>query len=99
MAVAARPLRLEDLLQRDVYDVDEKPHIEIPRGREAQRGLPARALALLCPAGCYTLTPDGELIFSYEGCVECGLCRVISPRGKIRWEYPRSGRGVTYRFT
>ena len=92
------PLRLEDLLQRNVWDVDERPHIEIPKGKEAQEGFPKKALVLLCPAGCYTLTGD-ELLFSYEGCVECGLCRVISPRDKIRWEYPRSGRGIMYRFT
>jgi len=94
--VVGRPLRLEDLLQRDVWDVDEKPHIVVEGGGEG--GLPARALALLCPAGCYTLTGEGGVLFSYEGCVECGLCRVVGS-GRVRWGYPRSGRGVMYRFT
>ncbi|MEB3780320.1 MAG: 4Fe-4S dicluster domain-containing protein [Desulfurococcales archaeon] len=92
-----RPLKIEDLLQRNIYDVDEDPHIEIPRGSE-QEGLPKEALVYLCPAGCYTRIGD-EILFSYEGCVECGLCRIISPPDKIRWEYPKSGRGIQYRFT
>ncbi|MEB3860401.1 MAG: 4Fe-4S dicluster domain-containing protein [Desulfurococcales archaeon] len=96
MSVLEKPLKIEDLLQRNIWDVDEEPHIEIPL--EGQEGLKKRALALLCPAGCYTLVGD-RLIFSYEGCVECGLCRIITPPDKIKWSYPRSGKGVTYRYT
>lgn len=91
-----REYRLEDLLQRNVWDVDEEPHIEIPR--DDQEGLKKRALVILCPMGCYTEAGD-SVLFSYEGCVECALCRVITPQDRIRWEYPRSGRGIQYRFT
>ena len=93
-----KPLKLEDLLQRDVWDVDEDPHIEIPKDPEQQTGLPKRALVYLCPAGCYTMVGD-TILFSYEGCFECGLCRVVSPEDKIKWEYPKSGKGIQFRFT
>jgi len=93
----AKPIKVDDLLQRNVFDVDEDPHISIPKDPEGQKGLPKKALVLLCPAACYTMIDD-SLLFSYEGCLECGLCRVLA-WGKIRWEYPRSGRGIQYRFT
>lgn len=93
-----KPLKLEDLLQRNVWDVDEDPHIEIPKDPEQQVGLPKKALVYLCPAGCYTMVGD-TVLFSYEGCFECGLCRVVSPEDKIKWEYPKSGKGIQFRFT
>ncbi|WP_148679204.1 ferredoxin family protein [Aeropyrum pernix] len=96
--VEDRMLSIEDILQRNVWDVAEDPHIEIPKGADNQSGIPKKALALLCPAACYTEMGD-ELLFSYEGCVECALCRVITPKEKISWRYLRSGRGIQYRFT
>jgi len=92
--VKLKKLKLEDLLQRDVWDVDEARHIEVLD----QRGLPIKALLLLCPMGCYTMAGE-RLLMSYEGCVECATCRVLSNPHQIRWEYPRSGRGIQYRFT
>ena len=88
-----RPLKIEDLLQRTVYDVDEEPHIEI----KDERGVP-KELVKLCPCSCYTMVGE-RLVYSYEGCLECGLCRVLSEPWGLRWEYPKSGRGVQYRFT
>lgn len=87
-------LKLEELLQRNVWDVDEDRHIEILN----QEGLPERALLLLCPMGCYSKVGE-RLLMSYEGCVECGTCRVLSSPDKLRWTYPRSGRGIQFRYT
>jgi len=92
-----RALSIDELLQRNVYDVDDEPHIIV----DTEKCLKCRVkpCTLLCPAGCYTLSPDGEILFSYEGCVECGTCRSICPMDAITWNYPRSGRGIYYRFT
>ncbi|MEM3395263.1 MAG: 4Fe-4S binding protein, partial [Nitrososphaerota archaeon] len=51
----------------------------------------------LCPAKCYIPTENG-ILFSYEGCLECGTCRIVCPHEAINWDYPLSGRGVQYRF-
>lgn len=52
----------------------------------------------ICPAGCFT-QDEGRVQFAYEGCLECGTCRVMCPRGGIRsWEYPAGGFGVSYRI-
>jgi len=90
-----KPIKIEDLLQRNVYDVDEEPHIVIPK--DDQEGIP-KELTLLCPCGCYSLVGE-KLLYSYEGCLECGLCRIVSDNPKMKWTYPKSGRGIQYRFT
>ncbi|MEB2836789.1 MAG: 4Fe-4S dicluster domain-containing protein [Desulfurococcales archaeon] len=92
----ARALRLEDLLGRDIYDVDEEPHITVDYEKCSK--CDAKPCLYLCPAGCYTLSGN-RVLFSYEGCLECGTCRAICPMGAVRWSYPKSGRGVFYRFT
>ncbi|MCM8746891.1 ferredoxin family protein [Thermomicrobium sp. CFH 73360] len=52
-----------------------------------------------CPAACYTPLPDGRVKFSYEGCVECGTCRIVCFEFRnIAWTYPRGGFGVQYRY-
>jgi ferredoxin like protein len=38
------------------------------------------------------------VIFSFEGCLECGSCRMICDRGAIDWTLPRGGFGVCYEF-
>lgn len=54
---------------------------------------------LACPANCYTETEEGKVIFSYEGCVECGTCRMVCPHGSVTWTYPKGGFGVTFRYS
>lgn len=93
---ALKPLKLEELLQRGLWDVDEDPHIIVDYEKCTE--CPTKPCVYLCPAGCYTMV-DNRILFSYEGCVECGTCRVICPMDAIRWEYPKSGKGVYYRFT
>lgn len=52
-----------------------------------------------CPAACYAPQPDGTVLFSYEGCVECGTCRIVCHEfDNIEWTYPRGGFGIQYRF-
>ncbi len=91
-----KPLRIDDLLQRNVYDVDHRPHIVVDT--EKCKKCATKPCVLLCPAGCY-ITVDDRLVFSYEGCLECGTCRTICPHDAIKWDYPVSGRGVQFRFS
>ena len=91
----SKPLKVEELLQRNVYDVDHRPHIRVDASKCTK--CETKPCVRLCPAACYTLV-DGRLVFSYEGCLECGTCRVICPLNAIQWDYPLSGRGIQYRF-
>jgi ferredoxin like protein len=52
-----------------------------------------------CPATCYVPQDDGHVLFSYEGCVECGTCRIVCNEfDNVEWTYPRGGFGVHYRY-
>lgn len=91
-----KALRLEDLLNNDIWEVDQKPHITVDY--EKCRKCERKPCIYLCPAGCYT--PSGDsILFSYEGCVECGTCRTVCPEDAITWTFPRSGKGIFFRFT
>ncbi len=49
---------------------------------------------VVCPAVLYKLDKNGEIIFDYAGCLECGTCRVMCKnKGIIKWEYPRGTFG------
>jgi len=90
-----RIMRIEDLLNSNVWDVDYEPHIRVDFSKcEACRERPC---IRLCPAGCFT-EYGGKVMYSYEGCFECGTCRIICPHGAVEWNYPVSGRGIHLRF-
>lgn len=88
-------MKISDILTNNIWDVDYEPHIKVDYEKCKKCNL--KACTRLCPASCYTVVGD-VLLFSYEGCLECGTCRVICPEGAVKWEYPVSGRGIYYRF-
>jgi ferredoxin like protein len=90
-----RRIMQEDALNADIWDVDASPHIEVDADKCADCS--AHPCILFCPAGAFTLLGD-RILYSYEGCLECGTCRVVCPKRAITWDYPLSGRGVQYRF-
>ena len=92
---AASGTRLDDALNADVWDVDAKPHIEVDAGKCTS--CKTRPCITICPANTFVLL-EGKVLHSYEGCLECGTCRIICPMASITWRYPLSGRGVQYRF-
>ena len=51
----------------------------------------------ICPVQNYVIVDD-KLVFSWQGCVECGACRIACPHDAIEWEYPRGGFGVCFRY-
>ena len=50
-----------------------------------------------CPAGCFSLA-NGVMQFQYEDCVECGTCDIMCTPGSVKWNNPRGGFGVKYRY-
>lgn len=89
-------MKIEDILNNDIWDVDYEPHIKLDNSK--CRNCELKPCLRLCPAECYTLVGD-EVLFSYEGCVECGTCKVVCPENAIEWDYPRDGRGIHFRFS
>ena len=79
------------------FHVDEgHPHIILAANPDINE---FRKLMKACPAGLYKLDENGNLLFSYLGCLECGTCRALS-LGKIvtEWNYPENGYGVSFRM-
>lgn len=103
MTAVIDPIRdragLERKLATTSYHVDPgRPHIRII---DPEICLQCRRKQCVncCPAACYTLQSDGHVLFSYEGCVECGTCRIVCYEfHNIEWHYPRGGFGVQYRY-
>lgn len=92
----SKPIAVDELLKVNLYDVEDTPHILVDA--DVCAGCDVRPCVNLCPAQCFTLV-NGRVLFSYEGCLECGTCRVVCPEGAVKWNYPRSGKGIQYRFS
>ncbi len=89
-------LSVDDKLGFTKFYTDEhNPHITIQDNDPDEEEI--KRLVLACPAGLYRYE-GGKAIFSHEGCLECGTCRVLSG-GKVvkSWDYPAGGSGVEYR--
>ncbi|MDR1136152.1 MAG: 4Fe-4S dicluster domain-containing protein [Clostridiales Family XIII bacterium] len=88
-------MTLDDKLGVDRFKVDEhNAHIIVD---ETYNNIDEiNRLIMACPAGLYSYN-DGKVDFNYEGCLECGTCRVVS-LGKVikSWSYPRGPLGVEY---
>lgn len=91
-------VRVEEKLYQNRYLVDPgRPHIRItPHARPSANLM---AMTRLCPAGCYSLSDNGQVEIVPDGCFECGTCRILcEPAGDIEWNYPRGGFGVQFKF-
>ena len=57
-----------------------------------------RRVVMACPAKLYRIEEDGRFTFNYEGCLECGTCRVLAGGRAIKsWNHPMGGMGVWFR--
>jgi ferredoxin like protein len=90
-----KPRKIEDILQTNIYDVDEEPHIVVDS--EKCEKCEKKPCINLCPAHCFTLMGN-KVLYSYEGCLECGTCRLVCPNEAVSWSYPKSGRGIHFRY-
>ncbi|TVR95631.1 MAG: ferredoxin family protein [Rhodospirillales bacterium] len=92
-------VKVEEKLFQNRYVVDEgRPHISISEPLKASPAL--RTLVDICPAGCWSVQPDGQLSGTLDGCFECGTCRIVAKAvgQEIQWAYPRGGYGILYKF-
>lgn len=96
----AQALRLEDKLYLNRWKSDDRSHLivmdqEICLHRCGETH--NHACTIFCPAGVYKF--EGDMVsVMYEGCLECGACRMGCPYHNIEWHFPRGGYGVTYKY-
>lgn len=90
-----RPMRIEDKLAVNKYDIDREVHISIDK--DICQSCKHHPCLYVCPAGCFTLV-EGHVTFSYEGCLECGGCFIACDEKAIEWNLPRAGLGISYQY-
>jgi len=86
---------IEDKLAVNKYDLDEEVHIRLKD--EICKECEHRPCVSVCPADCFKLKED-KLSFAYEGCLECGSCRIVCPGNAVDWALPRGGLGICYQY-
>jgi len=89
-------MKTDDKLALDLFHIDKEPHIQVDH--EKCRACPHKLCTYVCPAQNYTLNGENDIAFSWEGCLECGTCRIVCDREAITWEYPRGGYGISYKY-
>ena len=54
----------------------------------------------VCPSNVYVLSDD-DLVYNIEGCIEMGMCTIVCDKigkGAIKWNHPKGGKGVNFKF-
>lgn len=86
---------IEDKLYTLTFKPDKESHL-VPN-QDLCRQCADKPCLNFCPAHVYSWEDD-HLAVAFEGCVECGACRIGCPYHSIAWRYPRGGFGVMYKF-
>jgi len=86
---------VEERLAVNKYAIDRDVHITVDT--EICRRCKPRYCVAACPAQCFKPSNE-DVIFSFEGCLECGSCRIVCPNGAVDWTLPRAGFGISYQF-
>ena len=87
---------IEAKLSRVRFRLDQAAHIKVDS--EVCESSSERPCLYVCPVQNYRLAEDGCVEFSWQGCMECGACRIICNKGAISWNLPRGGFGVCLRY-
>lgn len=95
-AVSREGMRLEDKLFLNRFNADSVSHLKII-SREVCLGCRFKPCTMFCSAGVYKWEED-RITIAYEGCLECGTCRIGCPYANIQWDYPRGGFGISYKY-
>ena len=89
--------KVEDKLFLDRFRVDEEPHLRIRDGSVCRDQCIDQPCLYFCPANVYKMEKD-HISVTYEGCLECGSCRIGCPHLNIEWRFPTGGYGISHKF-
>lgn len=102
---------IEKKLLNNKYNTDIEPHLIL--NKEICKVCEDKVCLNICPANVYKQSVSNQnpiiadknnatiedISVEYENCLECGACRIACPYGAIDWNYPKSGCGITYKFS
>jgi ferredoxin like protein len=90
-------VKVEDKLFLDRFRVDEESHLRLIDPDVCLTDCTDQPCLYICPANVYKLEKD-RISIAYEGCLECGSCRIGCPHFNIDWHFPRGGYGISHKF-
>ena len=79
------------------FNADTKSHLHVKDTEICLTSCPDKICTIFCPAEIYKWE-DIRMHVGYEGCHECGSCRIGCPHQNIKWEYPKGGHGIVFRL-
>ncbi len=89
-------MNLDDLLAKVKYKPDIISHLA--PDDSICVNCTNRICEYICPAKVYEWDNENKkLQVTFENCLECGACRIACPYNAIDWNYPVSGKGITYK--
>ncbi len=89
---------VEEKLGLLTYKNDHQSHIAISK-TEICLKCKDKPCVSVCPAKVYDWDEaKKKIVIGYENCIECGAARMICPFQNIKWEPPRGGFGVSYKY-
>ncbi|MEW6558254.1 MAG: ferredoxin family protein [Elusimicrobiota bacterium] len=92
-----KKLSIEEKLYLNQFNVDNNhPHVRL-KNKEFCQSCEGKPCLYICPVENYKEN-NGEIVLSWEGCLECGSCRIACKYGAIEWNHPRGGFGIKYRY-
>ena len=90
-----KSMKVEDKLAANKFDVDKEVHIRLLE--DTCQNCEEHPCLYACPAKCFKLSED-HITYSYEGCLECGSCRIVCDKEAVEWTLPRAGFGICYQY-
>ena len=89
-------VNIDDKLFMNTYNADTVSHLLI-KDETVCTNCIEKPCTELCPARVYEYK-DEHIVVGFEGCLECGACRIACPENNIDWNYPRGGFGIQFRL-
>ncbi len=89
-------VNIEDRLYLNRYAANTVSHLSI-KDQTVCAKCKEKPCTDFCPAHVYEWK-EGRIVAGFEGCLECGACRIGCCHDNIEWRFPRGGNGVQFRL-
>ncbi len=97
MSEVKKKLTIEELQYLTRFAADDTSHVRIKDINICLTKCEDKTCTFVCPGEAYKWEGD-RMFVGYEGCHECGSCRIACPHDNIEWNYPKGGKGIVFRL-
>lgn len=99
MTEPLKKANIEELQYLTRFVSDKESHLAIIDYDVCKTKCKDKVCTIFCPGEVYKWDDEHErMVVGYEGCHECGSCRMGCPFGNIAWKYPKGGTGIVFRL-